>query len=471
MDYQQAIDYLSSYTDYEKMPMPHDPAFYDLRRVDELLAQLGNPHQKARSVHITGTNGKGSVAAMIASALTASGYTTGLYTSPHLHTWRERIRVDGALISEEELFSVVEMVKPEVEAVNRRATYGQLTTFELLTALAFAYFKLKEADFQVLEVGMGGRFDATSVINPEVCIITSISFDHTEVLGSSLAEIASEKAAIIKSGSTVVVSPQLDEAAQVIEEACLNCGARLVRVGSDVTWQSLGFDLKKQQFQVMGRLGSYKLSIPLLGRHQLDNAATAVAALEVLTEKGFNISEDSITSGLARVSWPGRFQILSLHPLIVVDGAHNPDSARSLKQSLEQYFGLLARHNKEARSINNLQYHNFDRAVLVTGVSCDKDIAGIVAELYPLFDRVIVTRSRHPRAMVPELLKAEFAKHGVEAQVGDDVPTAVSLALAGDRDLICIAGSLFVVGEAIEQVGMLARISKEGLGGEPVSNG
>ena len=467
--YQQALDYLSSYTDYEKMPMPHDPVFYDLKRVEELLAQLGSPHLKARSVHITGTNGKGSTAAMVASALTASGYTTGLYTSPHLHTWRERIRVDGELISEEELVSIIERIKPEVETVNQKATYGQLTTFELLTALAFAYFKLKEADFQVLEVGMGGRFDATSVITPEVCIITSISFDHTEVLGSSLAEITAEKAAIIKPGSLVVTSPQLDEVAQVIEEACLNCGAPLVRVGSDVTWQSLGFDLNRQLFQVKGRLGSYELSIPLLGRHQLDNAATAVAALEVLAEKGFNISGDSITSGLARVSWPGRFQILSLHPLIVVDGAHNPDSARRLKQSLEQYFGLLTRRIKEARLTNKLQYLDFDRAVLVIGVSCDKDIAGIVSELFPLFDRVIVTRSRHPRAMTPELLKAEFAKHGVEAQVGDDVPTALSLALAGDRDLICVAGSLFVVGEAIEQVSMQVPIS-ESLEGKPVSN-
>ena len=292
MNYQQAVEYLFGYTDYEKMPMPHDPAFYDLRRVHELLGQLGNPHLKARSVHITGTNGKGSVAAMVASVLTVSGYTTGLYTSPHLHTWRERIRVDGELISEEELVSLVERVKPEVEAVNRRATYGELTTFELLTALAFAYFKLKEAVFQVLEVGMGGRFDATSVITPEVCIIMPISFDHTDVLGSSLAEIAAEKAAIIKPGSFVVTSLQPDEAERVIEEACISYGAKLVRVGSDVTWQSLGFDLNKQRVKVKGRLGNYELSIPLLGQHQLDNAATAVAALEVLAEKGYKISKD-----------------------------------------------------------------------------------------------------------------------------------------------------------------------------------
>jgi len=434
VDYQQALDYIFSYTDYEKVPMPHDPAFYDLRRVEEILARLGNPHLGARSIHIAGTNGKGSTAAMIASALAASGYTAGLYTSPHLHTWRERIRVNGGLISEGELAALVERLKPEVEAVNQKATYGQLTTFELLTTLGFAHFKLKGVDFQVLEVGLGGKFDATNVIQPDICIITSISFDHTEVLGSSLAEIAAEKAGIIKPGCVVVTSPQPDEVGKVIEETCFSYGVELVRVGSDVTWQGLSSNLNRQLFQVKGRLGSYELSIPLLGDYQLGNAATAVAALEVLAGKGFNISKDNIISGLAQVGWPGRFQILSHHPRLIVDGAHNPDSARRLKQSLEQYF-------------------DFDRAILVIGVSSDKDIAGIVSELAPLFDKVIITRSRHPRAMALPPIVAEFRRHGVEAQAVETVSEALSLALAlaGARDLICVTGSLFVVAEAIEQ--------------------
>jgi len=434
VDYQQALDYIFSYTDYEKVPMPHDPAFYDLRRVDELLARLGNPHLGAKSVHIAGTNGKGSTAAMIASALTASGYTTGLYTSPHLHTWRERIRVNGRLISEEELTALVERLKPEIEAVNQKATYGQLTTFEMLTALAFAHFKLKGVDFQVLEVGLGGKFDATNVINPEVCIITSISFDHTEVLGNSLAEIAAEKAGIIKPGCVVVTSPQPDEVNTVIEETCFSHGVELVRVGSNITWQGISSNLNRQLLQVKGRLDSYELSIPLLGDYQLGNAATAVAALEVLAGRGVNISKNSIISGLAQVGWPGRLQILSHRPLLIVDGAHNPDSARRLKQSLEQHF-------------------DFDRAILVIGASSDKDIAGIISELAPPFDKVIVTRSRHPRAMPLPLLKAEFRRHGVEAQAIDTVSEALSLALAlaGARDLVCVTGSLFVVAEAIEQ--------------------
>ena len=442
VDYQEALDYIYSYVNYETMPQfEYSPANYDLRRMDELLARLGNPHLKARSVHIAGTNGKGSVAAMVASALSASGYTTGLYTSPHLSFLNERIKVDDELISDEELVVLVERLKPEVEAVDQKATYGRMTTFEFLTALAFAHFEQRGVDFQVLEVGLGGRLDATNVIRPEVCIITSIGLDHMDALGDTLAEIAAEKAGIIKPGSVVVTSTQLDEVAEVIEETSKSCGAQLIRVGSDVTWRGLGFDLDRQFLQVRGRLGSYELSIPLLGQHQLENAATAVAALEVLAGKGFNVSRESIIGGLGRVSWPGRLQILSHHPLVVVDGAHNIDSARRLKQSIEQYF-------------------DFDRAILVIGASCDKDIASVVSALFSLFDRVIVTRSRHPRAMAPAPLVAEFARHGVKAQVVEDVPSALSqaLALAGDRDLLCVAGSLFVVAEAIEQAAELSLI-------------
>jgi dihydrofolate synthase/folylpolyglutamate synthase len=436
--YQQALDYIYSFIDYEKVPRPRDPAIYDLRRMDELLARLGNPHLAARTVHITGSKGKGSVAAMIASVLAVSGYATGLYTSPHLHTFNERIRVGDRLISDEEIVALVDNLRPEVAAVNEKATYGQLTTFEVMTALAFMYFKMKGVDWQVVEVGLGGRLDATNVVRPEVCIITSISFDHTEVLGDTLAEIAFEKAGIIKPGSVVVTSPHAGEAARVIEEACLGCGVERVRVGSDVTWQGLGFEADRQSLVVRGRLDSYELSIPLLGQHQLENVAVAVAALEVLSEKGFNISKDSITNGLARVSWPGRLQVLSRRPLLVVDGAHNPDSARKLRQSLERYF-------------------EFSRAVLVFGASADKDIAGIISELMPLFNRVVVTRSLHPRSMDAVPIVAELGRHGVEAQVADDIAAALSLALAqaGEKDLVCVAGSLFVVAEAIEQAGRL----------------
>ncbi len=447
MNYKQALDYIFSYTDYEKVPLPHALGSYDLRRVEELLARLGNHHLKARSVHIAGTNGKGSTAAMIASVLANSGYDTGLYTSPHLHTIRERFRVNESLITEEEFTTIVARLKPEVEIVNQQATYGELTTFELLTALAFTYFGMKGVDFQVLEVGMGGKFDATNVIRPEVCVITSISLDHTEVLGNSVTEIAAEKAGIIKSGSTVVLSPQTEEVVRVIEEACLKRGAELITVGRDVTWQSLGTKGKRQLLEVSGirskngmrssheKRGSYKISIPLLGGYQLENAATAVAALEVLALKGFNISRDSLISGLAQVRWPGRLQVLGHHPLLVVDGAHNPDAARNLKRSLAEYF-------------------KFKRAILIMGASGDKDVSGVVPELMPLFDEVIITQSHHPRAMEANQLQAGFRGYGVETQLAKTVPEALSLAMniAGTQDLICVSGSLFVVAEAIEWV-------------------
>ena len=439
MNYQQAIDYINSYTDYEKIGMPHDPAFYDLRRVDELLSLLGDPHQKAGSVHITGTNGKGSVAIMVAYALTAAGYGTGLYTSPHLHSWRERIRVAGELISESGLAQLVTDLKPHVEAVNEKATYGQLTTFEFLTAMAFAYFGKKGVKFQVLEVGMGGKFDATSVITPLVSIITTIGLDHTDVLGNTVAEIAAEKCGIIKPGSTVVIAPQPPEATKAIEQTCAERGAKLITVGKDVKWRSLGSDLDGQRLRVEGRKGEYELFLPVLGEHQMVNAATAVAALEVLAEKGFNIPAQSIAKGFAQVEWPGRFQVLRRNPPVVVDGAHNIDAARSLNKALKEYF-------------------DFERAILVMGASDDKNIAGVITELAPLFDRFIVTRSRHPRAMAPAPLVAEFARHGIKASIADDVPSALSqaLAMAGEKELVCLAGSLFIVGEALEAAAKLS---------------
>jgi len=442
--YQQTLDYLYSFIDYETMHQPRDAVSYDLRRMDELLARLGNPHLKAESVHVVGTKGKGSIAAMIASGLTAAGYRTGLYTSPHLIDIRERFRINGELIPQAAIVELVAALKPEVTEVNRKATYGKLTTFELLTALCFLYFARESVDFQVVEAGLGGRLDATNVVNAGVCAIASINLDHTEVLGGSLTEIATEKAGIIKPGSVVVSSPQPDEAARVIEAVCLERSAGLVRVGGDVTWEGLGFDNGGQLLNVKGRLDSYRLSLPLLGRYQLENAAVAAAVLEVLAEKGFGVSRGSIISGLEQVRWPGRFQILGHNPLIVADGAHNPASARELRRSLEHYLEGCCRYAHRGKP--------FKPAILVFGISWDKDIAGIVPELHPFFDRVIATRSHHPRSMAVASVASEFGRYGIEARTEETVPGALSLAqeIAGKQGFICITGSLFVVGEAIE---------------------
>jgi dihydrofolate synthase/folylpolyglutamate synthase len=328
----------------------------------------------------------------------------------------------------------VERIRPEVEAVNERAAYGVLTTFEVITALGFAYFRKKGIDIQVVEVGLGGRLDATNVVLPEVCIITSLSLDHTDVLGDSLAGIAVEKAGIIKPGSVVVISPQVDEAGGVIERACLDAGAPLIKAGDDVTWEIIEYDSGGQSFRVKGRNGEYDLTIPLLGKHQVENAAVAVAALEVLAEKGMNISVDNIARGIAKVSWPGRLQVLSRHPLLVADGAHNPYSAGKLREALKQYF-------------------TFERGILIIGASADKDISGMISELAPVFDTVIITRSTHPRAMAAETLAAGFRRYGAETRVTEDVSTAIPIALgiAGEKDIICVTGSLFVAAGAIEQ--------------------
>ncbi|MDD4873825.1 MAG: bifunctional folylpolyglutamate synthase/dihydrofolate synthase [Dehalococcoidales bacterium] len=442
--YQRNVAYVYSFTDYETTHKLGDPVNFDLRRMEELMHLLGNPHLKAKSIHIAGTKGKGSVAAMIASVMNAFGYKTGLYTSPHLIDIKERFQIDGKMITEAEFVSIVDELKPAVSEVNRKATYGRLTTFEVMTALCFIFFARQKVDFQVIEVGLGGRLDATNVINPEVCVITPINLDHTDVLGDTIARIASEKAGIIKEGVTVVSSPQVDEALEVIEKICLERNARLIKVGVDVRWQDMGVNSEKVQLEVKGRLSEYKLSIPLLGCCQMENAATAAAALEVLVEKKYSISAASIIEGMGKVNWPGRFQVLRKDPLIIVDGAHNALSARELKKSFlyyyKDYFDMIFCKNPSVKS------------VLIFGASSDKDIVSIIDELAPLFNEIIVTRSKHPRSKEVSLLVSEFKNSGIEVRTSESVAKALELAIsqALNTDLICITGSLFVVGDAID---------------------
>ena len=431
MNYQAALSYILSFTDYEKLPaFLYRADNFDLRRMAELLDRLGNPHLTSPAIHVGGTKGKGSTAAMIASALSAAGYRTGLYTSPHLHTFRERIIVDGGMITEEEFSALTKRLQPEIDEVNRRHDYGEITTFEILTALAFAFFMEQRVDFQVLEVGLGGRLDATNVVMPRIAVITSISLDHAEVLGDSLAKIAGEKAGIIKPGTLVISAPQTCEVEGVIEEVCRSKGVSLIIVGRDVTWRKLKSDLSGQFFEVKGKAGNHKLIIPLIGEHQLENAAVAVAALEAL-----EIGVIDIARGLAQVQWPGRLEILRHEPLFLADGAHNADSANRLRETIEKYL-------------------HFHRLILILGASFDKDIAGIVGELAPLSSLAIVTRSRHPRALAPDLLLGELEKQGVKGELAESVSSAVERAMemAGPRDLICATGSLFVAAEAREYI-------------------
>jgi dihydrofolate synthase/folylpolyglutamate synthase len=435
LNYSQAEKYLNSFVNYEQIPgISYALSDYSLRHVEELLSRMGNPQLAAKTIHIAGTKGKGSVAVMIAQVLSASGYKTGLYTSPHLHNLRERISIDGSLISEAEFAAAMAEVKPFIESMKQDASFRQLTYFEALTALAFAYFQKKRVDFQVLEVGLGGRLDATNVVaNPVVCIITSISLDHTQILGNTLEEIAREKAGIIKPGCWVVSSPQPEEAASVITEICREKKAKVVQVGKDVTWHKISGDLHQQSLVIKGRTSKYQVSIPLLGDFQLENAATAVTALEILASEGFAISAADIAQGLAQVKWPGRFQILRQYPTVLVDGAHNVASMKRLVNNIKAYFA-------------------HKRIFLVFGTSCDKDILGIINELVPLSPQVIVTRASHSRAAAPPTLVAEFNKQGIKPEIKETVAQAISraLSLAGKTDIICVTGSLFVVAETLD---------------------
>lgn len=431
MNYRESLNYILSFTDFEKLPgSAYAAANFDLRRMLELLSMLGNPHLSPRTVHVAGTKGKGSTAAMIASALSIAGYRTGLYTSPHLHSFRERMAVDGEAIGEDEFAALTDRVKPAVEEVNRRHDYGELTTFEILTAIAFLFFTEQGADSQVLETGLGGRLDATNVVVPELCVLTSISMDHAEVLGDSLAKIAEEKAGIIKKGAQVISAPQHPDAARAIMDACRRNEISPVVIGHDVTWRKTAFDISGQSFEVKGATGSLTLTIPLLGAHQLENAATAVAALEAL-----GVESGAIERGLAQVRWPGRLEVLKREPVVMVDAAHNADSARRLKEAIAEHFG-------------------HERLVLILGASSDKDVAGMVTELVPMASDVIATRSRHPRALAPQSLLDELKGHGIEGVMSENVADAVELALeiAGPNDLICVAGSLFVAAQAKEHV-------------------
>ncbi len=430
MNYRQALDYVLSFADFERWPGAGYAERWDLRRMEEFLERLGSPHLNRRTIHIAGSKGKGSTAAMIAAALKTAGFRTGLYTSPHLHTMRERIKIDDELITEDEFARAVLEVKPHIEATNQ-GEYGELSTFEVLTGLAFYHFSRRGADFQVLETGLGGRLDATNVVpKPDVCVITSISLDHTAVLGDTLAEIAAEKAGIIKSEVTVVCAPQAAEAAGVIRRVCERNRAKLISVGEDIRWYAADSDLSGQSVKVAGSNGEYELRIPLLGGYQLENSAAAVAALEVA-----GIEKEPIIEGLSNTQWPGRLDILGETPLFVADGAHNADSAARLLQALKRHF-------------------SYDRSILIVGTSADKNSAGMVAEFAPFFDFVVTTASDHPRANDPEALAAEFAKYNIPAESTTNVPQAVSLALskAGERDLICATGSLFLVAEVIEVV-------------------
>jgi len=424
--YQKTLEYLYSFVDYSlSRGLRNMAEKFDLDRMRRFLEFLGNPERAYPIIHVAGTKGKGSVCALCASALEAGGYRVGLYTSPHLQDYTERIQINGAPIPREELIKLVDEIRPFLDQGT------EITTFEITTALALLYFARQKVTAAVLEVGLGGRLDATNAVQPNVTVITSISYDHTQVLGDTLAEIAAEKGGIIKRGVPVIIAPQQEEARAVFEKIAARQNARLIQIGRDFQFKGIENSLEGQTLQVWDTTQPssqpVQLQIPLLGDHQLENTATAYAALRVANEHGLPLSVESIQKGFKDVDWPGRFEVLRRDPPVVVDAAHNRDSARRLMQTLKTYFKDWP-------------------VVLVFGASEDKDISGMLAELMQNVDQVIFTRSYHPRAIEPESLVALVQGYGKSAVVVPAVEDALERALevAGEDKLVLITGSIFI---------------------------
>jgi len=465
-EYQSNLDYLYSFVDYSlTRNLKYSPEKFNLDRMQSLVELMGNPHKDYPVIHVAGTKGKGSTSAMIASILMAADYRTGFYLSPHLVDFAERIQVNSLPIPHGALNQLVEHIKPLVEKI------GKLTTFEITTALAFEAFRKQQVDVAVVEVGLGGRVDSTNVVDPVLAVITSLSMDHMNVLGDTLEKIAAEKAGIIKTGKPVVSEPQQANALAVLETMAVGQGSVLTLVGRDLEARLVKHTLDGQWFEVKVRAipptplreegrqatsaqmfeGERKVSspqpleeglkdysssgysvgmdyfIPLLGKHQVDNAATAISAILQLRRLGFEISDKAIQEGLANVVWPCRFEVLQRDPPLVVDSAHNRDSARKLRQAMEDYFPGKP-------------------VTLIFGASEDKDISGMFAELLPACSRLIVTKSTHPRAADLDSLIKSASPYPCALISAETIELALDFSLdPGEaQGVILAAGSLFV---------------------------
>lgn len=442
--YKEALDYLYSFINFEhKVLDRYQASKIDTERPRHLLSMLGSPHTQYPSLHIAGTKGKGSVAAMCAACLRAAGLRVGLYTSPHLREFRERIRVltpadDDGRISEEAFVHQMDRVRRVIDQV------PGITWFEIVTAIGFSHFAEAGVDVAVIEVGLGGRLDATNVLLPEVSVITSLSLDHTQLLGDTLAQIAYEKGGIIKPGIPVVVAEQKEEALTVLEELAAVRSSPITVIGRDwryKTVRELGESGTRQRLVVES--GSSSSLIPsgsefmvaLPGSHQLLNAAVALASLEKIHDRFPELDLAALKTGLAIVHWDGRLQILQAErgkPTVLVDCAHNDDSAARLVAALETDF----------------HYH---RLILLFGAPEDKNVAGMLARLLPLAGEVIMTTANHPRSASPQRLAELAAGHGKRAITTQSVAEGLEMALASANpdDLVVTTGSIIVIGDLL----------------------
>jgi dihydrofolate synthase/folylpolyglutamate synthase len=427
--YSQALDYIYSFVDYSlTRNLRYSPEKFDLKRMRVFLELLNNPQQNYKVIHVAGTKGKGSTGAMIASILSSNGYKTGFYTSPHMIDFSERIRIGDDLISHQEIVDYINKLEPVIKKV------PDLTTFEIITGLAFMFFSDRRVDFGVIEVGMGGRFDATNVVKPLLSVITSISYDHMKVLGKTLKKIAFEKAGIIKKGIPVVVSKQKSSPLNEIKIIARERQARLIYAPDLYKVETGSYSLEGQSFMLRTNKEILtNISIPLLGDHQINNAVTTFACIEELRSQGVDISSDAVSKGFKNINWPGRFEVINWNPLIIIDGAHNLDSFRKLADTIKKYLPEK-------------------QVIFIFGASEDKAAESMLGIIRPVVKTLIITRSEHPRAM--ELNKIEsIAKYlDIPYMTEGNIKNAIGEALVRCDDMTAIvaAGSIFIAGAVKE---------------------
>ena len=438
LDFDQAVELAMSLADFERSTHSPGHSGFHLERVGLLAERLDRVHRAVPAVHVAGTKGKGSTSALITSILSSAGYTVGLYTSPHLHTVCERVRVGLQPISREGFAALVAQVWPTVEEVGSEGPYGGVTFFEMMTVLAMVHFRNIGADFQVLEVGLGGRLDSTNIVTPEVSAITSISIDHAATLGDTVQKIATEKAGIIKPGIPCVIAPQWSpDAMRVFEQIALDRKSPRVSVSDQFTTCGVSADLKGQTIVLSGRETNYRLWTPLVGDHQIENVATAVATVEVLRDRGFSVPDSAIEQGVREVCWPARFQVYVRDgKTIVVDGAHNPYSVGRFNETVVQHFDP-------------------DRVLLVFGSLGGHSAEGMLETFASLSPDIVAVQSRHPRSAHASATADTVRRMGLNL-IAESKTVASGLrhaiALARTEDLILCSGSLALAAESIEEL-------------------
>lgn len=423
MNYKEAMDYISSVGRFGSN--------YGLERTFRLLEILGSPQDKIKLIHVAGTNGKGSTTSMITKILRGFGYRVGMYTSPYLEEFEERIQINGENIPKDTLVNVLEEVKCAVEKVIKEG-YDHPTEFEILTALTFLYFYNEKVDYGVIEVGLGGRMDSTNVLNPIVSVITSISLDHMHILGDTLGKIAYEKAGIIKEEIPVVLYPQKQEAEDVILEKAKEKHSKIYFVEKDDgKLININSDDIYQEVEIKGINNIYKVKLPLLGEHQILNLAVAIKAVEVLFNiDNIEINKNRIEDSLMDVKWIGRLEVLRKNPLIVIDGAHNIDGIKSLKESVQKYF-------------------KYKKIYLLLGILADKQVKEMIEEITPMAEKVYALTPHSDRAELSEDLKNEIIKVNPNTVALESYEEAFKLALkeANAEDMILVSGSLYMIGD------------------------